>query len=49
MTSQTGLPYASPTSDSYERTNERTYGESLSPTRDISPSVTRTRTYGFSP
>ena len=47
MTSHNVLPYASPTCDSYGRTDGRTYEESFSPTRDNSPSVTRTRTYGF--
>lgn len=46
MTSHNSLPYATPTCDSYGRTDGRTYEEPHSPSRDHSPSVTRTRTYG---
>lgn len=46
MTSQQRLPHGTPTCGSNERTNVRTNGHLPSPPEDISPSVTRTRTYG---
>lgn len=46
MTSHMRLPHGSPDRDSYGRTDGRTHGDPHSPTEDISPDVTRTRTYG---
>lgn len=47
--SRLGLPNRTPVSDPYVRRqdNERTHTADQSPTSDISPFVTRTRTYGF--
>jgi len=46
MTSHNDIPLATPTCDSYGRTDGRTNEESWSPSRDTPSSVTHARTYG---
>lgn len=46
MTSHNDIPCATPTCDSYGRTDGRTNEEPWSPSRDAPSSVTHARTYG---